>query len=155
MGNTQQSQESETYSEPDASPLPQKTPKGTDVTFHVNDLLRYTERVIEWDENVNVVREDVNGVEGAFVINNLLTSKECEQLIVMGEEMGYEPSPLSVLSGGFDTSEFTTSTKYMRFVFMNSCSLTCTEIVPVSCAMSHTKCYMSSEIVLLICYLKQ
>jgi hypothetical protein len=114
MGNTQQAttEPDETYSEPDASPLPRQT-QGTDVTFHVNDLLRYTSRKVDW-EDATVIRDDVDGVEGAFVLHNLLSPNECKQLIEIGEDMGYEPSPLSILSGNFDTSERNQSTTHIR-----------------------------------------
>jgi len=68
-------------------------PKGTDATFKVDDLLRFTERQVVFDEDAPpVVREELEGVDGAFLLHNVLTPAECQQYIDISLSMGYEVS---------------------------------------------------------------
>jgi len=92
---------------------------GTDRTYHVNDLLiPFPQDQIQLDPNYKeqgLIRcEAVDGVEGCWIIHNVLTLGECEQFINLSEGMGYKPSPLSVLSGEFNTSQFNESTRQIR-----------------------------------------
>lgn len=67
--------------------------KGTDATFKVDDLLRFTERQVVFDEDAPpVVREELEGVDGAFLLHNVLTPAECQQYIDISLSMGYEVS---------------------------------------------------------------
>ncbi|KAL9658607.1 hypothetical protein ABK040_006144 [Willaertia magna] len=64
---------------------------------------------------LNITCEEVNGVEGCWLIHNLLTPIECQQLITISEkQMGYKPSPLSILTDQFDTSQYNEETKRIR-----------------------------------------
>jgi hypothetical protein len=66
-------------------------PKGTDATFKVDDLLRFTDRQVVFDEDAPpVVREELEGVDGAFLLHNVLTPAECQQYIDLSTSMGYE-----------------------------------------------------------------
>lgn len=90
-------------------------PKGTDATFKVDDLLRFTERQVVFDEDAPpVVREELEGVDGAFLLHNVLTPAECQQYIDISLSMGYEPSPLTVLGGDYKTSQRNERTKQIR-----------------------------------------
>jgi len=91
---------------------------GTDRTYHVNDLLRHvdTEQAdsIQFDEESDVTREELVNVPGAFVLFNVCSSNECQQLIALSEQLGYSPAPLSILSGSFQNSEINDYTRQLR-----------------------------------------
>jgi len=64
-------------------------------TLHVNDLLRHTDDVVNFDHDPKPVFVDIGEiVPGAYLVENLLTPDECKQFIEISEKMGYEPSPL-------------------------------------------------------------
>ena len=104
------------------------TQQGTDSTYHVNDLLiQFPEQekdelylLMNSEENLKFLQENpilkkqVDGVEGCFVLENVITPQECKLFVEISEKMGYKPSPLSVLAGKFDTSVINNSTKQIR-----------------------------------------
>jgi len=69
--------------------------KGTDYTYDVSDMLRFTTRTIKYgpDSELRITKEDLP-VPGAFLVHNLLTADECKQFIELAESMTFEPSPL-------------------------------------------------------------
>lgn len=70
-------------------------PAGTDVTYHEGDLLKFTNRAVNYDSVPPLPnRENLEGVPGAFLVHNLLTPEECDQYIQISEEMGYSQAPL-------------------------------------------------------------
>eukprot|EP01125_Pyxidicula_operculata_P018194 TRINITY_DN644_c0_g1_i2.p1 TRINITY_DN644_c0_g1~~TRINITY_DN644_c0_g1_i2.p1 ORF type:complete len:143 (-),score=21.43 TRINITY_DN644_c0_g1_i2:770-1198(-) len=71
-----------------------KTPKGTDKTFTEKDLLKTTDRKVEWTNNPPQITVEKIPVPGGYLLHNVLTSEECDQLIDISEELGYLPSPL-------------------------------------------------------------
>jgi hypothetical protein len=91
-----------------------KQQKGTDSTYHVSDLLKYTSRTIEWNNTNPVTFEAIPDVEGAFLLHNVLTPEECQQMIDISEEMGYAPSPLTILDGNYQNSQINQNTKQIR-----------------------------------------
>lgn len=57
-----------------------------DVTYREGDLLKYTEKGIEYNPNPpKSFREELEGVPGAFLVHNLLTPEECQQYITLSE----------------------------------------------------------------------
>jgi hypothetical protein len=46
-----------------------------------------------------IVKRDVEGVDGAFILDNVLTADECKQFITLTEEMGYDIAPITVGEG--------------------------------------------------------
>ena len=51
-----------------------------------------TPHVIRWSDAYGPVqRHDVPGVQGAFVLSNVLAVDECEQILRLSEAMGYAP----------------------------------------------------------------
>jgi len=50
---------------------------------------------IHYEKGVVAAREEVEGVEEAFVIHNVLTPAECERYIQLTEELGYTDAPIS------------------------------------------------------------
>ncbi len=92
--------------------------KGTDKTFHVSDLLRKFEGDPQLDpeyvQQQLISKEEVQQVAGAFLLHNFLTPKECSAFIQISEGLQYEESPLSILSGNFDTSQRDEDTKRIR-----------------------------------------
>ena len=71
--------------------------EGLDATFHVSDLIKKTDKQIEYDSVCEIVKEELP-VPGAFLLHNVLSPEECEQYIQMSLEMGYGVSPLRNLS---------------------------------------------------------
>jgi len=49
----------------------------------------------EGDGERNVIKEPVEGVEGAFLLRNVLSETECEALIKATEDLGYTEAPIS------------------------------------------------------------
>src|SRR5438105_2760075 len=82
---------------------------GTDATYHVGDLLKATDRKVEYAQDPpKIVKEDLP-VAGAFLLHNILTPDECKQYISISEEMGYELSPLRYL-GTVNSDKFNMDT---------------------------------------------
>eukprot|EP00026_Physarum_polycephalum_P011799 Phypoly_transcript_12043.p1 GENE.Phypoly_transcript_12043~~Phypoly_transcript_12043.p1 ORF type:complete len:280 (+),score=50.74 Phypoly_transcript_12043:171-1010(+) len=76
----------------DEKPSP---PVGTDVTYREGDLLKFTNRTVDYNPDAPLPnREEVEGVPGAFLVHNLLTLEECRQYIEISEEMEYSQAPL-------------------------------------------------------------
>jgi len=70
-------------------------PVGTDVTYREDDLLKSTNREVNYAPNPpKTYREELEGVPGAFLVHNLLTPDECEQYVKISEEMGFSQAPL-------------------------------------------------------------
>jgi len=65
----------------------------------IPELLRTTERRVNYAKNVTIRKEVLEKVPGAFVLHGVLTLEECKEYIEISEEMGYEPAPLRVLNG--------------------------------------------------------
>ena len=57
-----------------------------------------TPHTIRWSDTFGpVARTDVPGVQGAFVLSNVLSVEECTQLLRLSEAMGYtEDAPVSL-----------------------------------------------------------
>ena len=57
-----------------------------------------TPHIIRWSDAYGPVqRHDVPGVQGAFVLSNVLAVDECEQILRLSEAMGYtEDAPVSL-----------------------------------------------------------
>ena len=46
--------------------------------------------IVRWSESFGpVVRTDVPGVRGAFVLSHVLTTEECDQILKLSQSMGY------------------------------------------------------------------
>ncbi|KAF0976709.1 hypothetical protein FDP41_004004 [Naegleria fowleri] len=98
------------------------TTTSPDQTYHVHDLLipypTFSD-IFELDREEEI-RSSIqfesleHSVKGCFLLHHVLTRKECETLIEISEQMGYRPSPLSILSGNFDTSQYNERTKQVR-----------------------------------------
>ncbi len=69
--------------------------KGTDYTYDVSDMLKYTSKEIMYcpDADLHITKEDLP-VPGAFLVHNLLSHDECKQYIALAESMVFAPSPL-------------------------------------------------------------
>ncbi|KAG2388542.1 hypothetical protein C9374_000706 [Naegleria lovaniensis] len=111
-------------SEPTSKITSSSSSNGTDKTYHINDLLipfpsipvhEILQIDREHDIQSSIQFESLeHAVTGCFLLHNVLTRLECETLIQISEQMGYQPSPLSILSGQFNTSEYNQSTKQVR-----------------------------------------
>ena len=56
-----------------------------------------TPHVIRWSDAYGPVqRHDVPGVQGAFVLSNVLAVDECEQILRLSEAMGYTEDALTL-----------------------------------------------------------
>jgi prolyl 4-hydroxylase len=61
-------------------------------------LLSTTSKKIIYDEKPSLLikKREVKGVEGAFILDNVLSGKECQRWIEISEEMGYGIAPISI-----------------------------------------------------------
>eukprot|EP00656_Telonema_subtile_P020472 TRINITY_DN21595_c0_g1_i1.p1 TRINITY_DN21595_c0_g1~~TRINITY_DN21595_c0_g1_i1.p1 ORF type:complete len:288 (+),score=51.82 TRINITY_DN21595_c0_g1_i1:51-914(+) len=50
------------------------------------------------ENTLEISQEDIPGVEGAFVLRDVLTSDECERYRNLTDEMGYQAAPLKIQS---------------------------------------------------------
>lgn len=82
--------------------------------FHVSQLLRKATQTIQFDPTPNVTKQDIPKVDGAFILNNVLTKKECEQFIKISEELKYEQSPLNYLYPDGSTSRISEESLRIR-----------------------------------------
>jgi hypothetical protein len=91
-------------------------PVGTDITYHEGDLLKITSRTVNYNDAAPLPkREELEGVQGAFLVHNLLTPDECAQYIQISEEMGYAQAPLRNLDTLNSTSfNLDQNTVYIR-----------------------------------------
>eukprot|EP01117_Protostelium_nocturnum_P001423 TRINITY_DN1172_c0_g1_i5.p1 TRINITY_DN1172_c0_g1~~TRINITY_DN1172_c0_g1_i5.p1 ORF type:complete len:274 (-),score=94.78 TRINITY_DN1172_c0_g1_i5:1272-2093(-) len=114
MGNSQSADKSEKKENQKVDEAIEKV-KGTDVTYQVDDLLRKTDAVMNWDDSDPVVTREELPVPGAFLLHNVLTEEECKQFIQIAEDMEFTSSPLRNLSTlNSDQSSLSERTQQIR-----------------------------------------
>jgi prolyl 4-hydroxylase len=92
--------------------------------FEMNDLLREVKKKINFEENSNLIKKDIDGVKGAFIIENFFTKNECKQLIDLGEELGYEKAGLNTLDGvNNDKAILSQHTLHQRNAYRAMCDI--------------------------------